>query len=113
MASKKVAVVTGANKGIGLAIVRRLCKEFNGDTVLTSRDETLGREAIRTLEHEGLRPMYHQLDITSQESIDQLKSFLLAQYGGLDILVNNAAICYKLATTGELNEHVLLGMIDY
>ena len=39
MASKRVAVVTGSNKGIGLAIVRSLCKKFDGDVVLTSRDE--------------------------------------------------------------------------
>ncbi len=98
---KKVAVVTGSNKGIGLAIVKRLCKGFNGDTILTSRDERLGREAVQRLEQEGLNPLYHQLDITSQESIDRLKTFLLVQYGGLDVLVNNAAICFTLASTGE------------
>ena len=73
----RVAVVTGSNKGIGLAIVRRLCKEFDGEVILTSRDERLGKKAIEKLEAEGLKPKYHQLDITSSESIDRLKQHLV------------------------------------
>ena len=96
----RVAVVTGSNKGIGFAIVRRLCKEFNGDVVLTSRNEELGREAVKKLEEEGLKPGYCQLDITSSESIENLKKFLVEKYGGLDVLVNNAGIAYKSSTTG-------------
>ena len=96
----RVAVVTGSNKGIGLAIVRRLCKEFDGEVILTSRDERLGKKAIEKLEAEGLKPKYHQLDITSSESIDRLKQHLVQQYGGLDVLVNNAAVSYRTASTG-------------
>ena len=95
-----MAIVTGGNKGIGFAIVRRLCKEFNGDVVLTSRDEKLGREAVQKLEGEGLKPVYCQLDITSSESIENLKKFLVEKYGGLDVIVNNAGIAFKSATTG-------------
>ena len=95
----EVAVVTGSNKGIGLAIVRRLCKEFKGDVFLTARNEENGRRAVVTLEAEGLQPKFHQLDIDSTESIEALKQFLLANYGGLDVLVNNAGIAYKQAST--------------
>ena len=100
MSAIRVAVVTGSNKGIGLAIVSRLCKEFDGEVILTSRNERLGKEAIEKLEAEGLKPKYHQLDITSFESIDRLKQHLVQQYGGLDVLVNNAGIAYKSASTG-------------
>ena len=100
MSVTRVAVVTGSNKGIGLAIVRRLCKEFNGDIILTSRDEKLGKEAVQLLEGEGLKPGYCQLDITSAESIANLKTFLIQKYGGLDVLINNAGIAYKSASTG-------------
>ena len=102
MSCTKVAVVTGSNKGIGFAIVRLLCKEFSGDVILTSRDERLGREAVLQLEGEGLKPGYCQLDITSTESIANLKTFLVQKYGGLDVLVNNAGIAFKSASTGLL-----------
>jgi carbonyl reductase 1 len=102
--SKKVAVVTGANKGIGFYIVQKLCKSFEGDVILTSRDAERGKEAVKKLEGEGLKPKYHQLDITSDESVTKLKEFLQQEYGGLDALVNNAAIAYKHASTAPPSE---------
>ena len=100
----RVAVVTGGNKGIGFAIVRALCKQFDGDVILTARNEDLGREAVTKLEGEGLKPKFHQLDITSVESIAAIKQFLQTTYGGLDVLVNNAAIAYKHNTTAPFSE---------
>ena len=93
--TKRVAIVTGGNKGIGLAIVRSMCKKFDGDVILTSRDEGLGAAAVKQLENEGVKPLYHQLDITSSESIDNLKKYLQDKYGGLDFLINNAGIAFK------------------
>ena len=49
IADMPVAVVTGSNKGIGLAIVRSLCQKFQGDVYLTSRDEVRGQDAVETL----------------------------------------------------------------
>lgn len=46
----KVAIVTGSNKGIGLAIVKGLLNQFNGDVFLTSRDVNRGKAAIAQLE---------------------------------------------------------------
>ena len=79
----RVAIVTGANKGIGLAIVRRMCREFNGDVVLTARDESRGRRAVTQLQGEGLSPRFYQLDIASRDSITRLKDFLDEIYGGI------------------------------
>ncbi|XP_060607126.1 carbonyl reductase [NADPH] 1-like [Ruditapes philippinarum] len=98
-ASKRVAVVTGANKGIGYAIVRGLCKQFDGDVILTGRSESRGQEAIKQLNGEGLKPLFHQLDLDDVASIDRLKTFLQTTYSGLDILVNNAGIAFKMAAT--------------
>ena len=79
----RVAIVTGGNKGIGLAIVRGMCKLFNGDVVLTARNESQGRKAVVQLEKEGLNPKFHQLDIDSRDSITKIKEFLSANYGGI------------------------------
>uniref|UniRef100_A0A8D1LQH9 Carbonyl reductase (NADPH) n=1 Tax=Sus scrofa TaxID=9823 RepID=A0A8D1LQH9_PIG len=93
----RVALVTGSNKGIGLAIVRELCRQFSGDVVLTARDVVRGQAAVKQLEAEGLSPRFHQLDINDLQSIRVLRDFLCKEYGGLDVLVNNAAIAPKTA----------------
>eukprot|EP00117_Sycon_ciliatum_P008015 scpid82068/ scgid10904/ Carbonyl reductase [NADPH] 3; NADPH-dependent carbonyl reductase 3 len=96
-ASKPVAVVTGSNKGIGLAIVESLYRKFSGDVVLTARDVGRGESACaELLRQKGLKPVFHQLDITDDGSVRRLAAFLQSEYGGLDVLVNNAGI-YVLA----------------
>ncbi|XP_066477028.1 carbonyl reductase [NADPH] 1-like [Tiliqua scincoides] len=99
MSSTPVAVVTGSNKGIGFAIVRALCKQFPGDVYLTSRDIERGKEAVAKLQREGLKPLFHQLDINDLQSIRTLRSFLKEKYGGLNVLVNNAGIAFKVKDT--------------
>ncbi|XP_001365412.1 carbonyl reductase [NADPH] 1-like [Monodelphis domestica] len=95
--SSRVAVVTGSNKGIGFAIVRDLCQKFSGDVILTSRDTTRGQAATKKLQEEGLNPIFHQLDIDDPQSIRTLRDFLKERYGGVDVLVNNAGIAFKVA----------------
>uniref|UniRef100_A0A3Q1FCM1 Carbonyl reductase [NADPH] 1-like n=1 Tax=Acanthochromis polyacanthus TaxID=80966 RepID=A0A3Q1FCM1_9TELE len=97
--SVKVAVVTGSNKGIGLAIVRALCKQYQGDVYLTSRDVGRGEEAVKSLSSEGLNPKFHQLDINDLSSITAAAAFFKEKYGGVDILINNAAILFKEGDT--------------
>jgi len=100
----KVAVVTGSNKGVGFGIVRALCKKFDGDVYLTSRDEGRGKAAVEALNAEGLKPCFHQLDINDHASIERLRDFLKEKYGGLDVLVNNAGIAFKAADTTPFPE---------
>ncbi|CAG9796224.1 unnamed protein product [Diatraea saccharalis] len=97
--SSKVAVVTGANKGIGYAIVRGLCKRFDGVVYLTSRDEERGKQAVSNLNKEGLKPCYHQLDINDTKSIETFRDYIKDNHGGIDVLVNNAAIAFKSNAT--------------
>lgn len=90
-AIEKIAVVTGANRGIGFEACRQLAKkEFQ--VVLTSRDEAKGKAAVEQLQAEGLAAYHHQLDVTSLESIDQLANFLKQKFARLDVLVNNAGV---------------------
>ncbi|KAI5941469.1 carbonyl reductase [NADPH] 1-like [Manis javanica] len=91
----RVALVTGANRGIGWAIVRSLCQQFSGDVVLTARDAARGHAAVQQLQAEGLSPRFHLLDICNRQSIRALRDFLLKEYGGLNVLVNNAGIAFK------------------
>ena len=91
----KVAVVTGSNKGIGLSIVRGLCKKFDGIVYLTSRNVERGEAAVKIIEGEGLKVNFHQLDIEDEASIQRLKDHLVATHGGIDVLVNNAGFAFK------------------
>lgn len=68
------------------------------------RNEENGRRAVAKLEEEGLKPKFHQLDIDSAESIENLRKYIVNTYGGLDILINNAAIAYKFASTAPFLE---------
>ncbi|KAM4729556.1 carbonyl reductase [NADPH] 1 [Anableps anableps] len=95
--STRVAVVTGSNKGVGLAVVRALCKQFQGDVYLTARDVGRGEAAVESLASEGLKPQFHQLDINNLNSITTAAAFFKEKYGGVDILINNAAIAFKVA----------------
>jgi len=92
MSRTRVAVVTGSNKGIGFSIVKELCSKFDGDVYLTSRDKGRGFTAFDELRDLGLKPQFYQLDIDDEASVLKLKDFIKAKYGGLDVLVNNAAI---------------------
>ncbi|MDM8560769.1 SDR family oxidoreductase [Candidatus Parabeggiatoa sp. HSG14] len=91
MMTQKIALVTGANRGIGLEACRQLAK-LNITVILGSRDSSKGQQVSRQLEKEGISVVYHQLDVTNEESVKQMESFVRDQYGHLDILVNNAGI---------------------
>lgn len=110
--SKKVAVVTGANKGIGLAIVKGLCKAgFAGDILLTARNEKLGQDAVSALHAEGCKKVvFHQLDICDQGSCLKLRKFLEENYGGVDVLINNAGIAFRQAATEPFGEQAEVTM---
>ncbi|EZA49372.1 hypothetical protein DMN91_009481 [Ooceraea biroi] len=97
--AKRVAVVTGGNKGIGFAIVKALCEQYEGSVYLTARDVTRGMKAVDQLQKQGLQPKFHQLDVADDESVTNFRDYLKATYDGLDVLVNNAAIAFKHAAT--------------
>ncbi|OGX08763.1 MAG: short-chain dehydrogenase [Omnitrophica WOR_2 bacterium GWA2_47_8] len=87
----KIAVVTGANRGIGFETCRQLA-EKGILVILTSRDEDKGLKACEKLDKEELPVRYHQLDVEHASSITAFKAFIEKKYGRCDILVNNAGI---------------------
>ncbi|CAG8714287.1 6974_t:CDS:2 [Gigaspora margarita] len=112
--SSKVILVTGGNKGIGYAIVRKLAINYASSSptqpltiLLTARNPTLGQSSTEKLLEE-LKPKnilvndggnidlkYVRLDLTDEQSINDVKEFIAKDYGGLDVLINNAAMAFK------------------
>ncbi|EGY22209.1 carbonyl reductase [Verticillium dahliae VdLs.17] len=116
MAPARIGVVTGANKGIGLAVVRQLALQYptshieNGSFLvyLTSRDDTRGKEAVASLEQElqkskvlatdggATEVKHHQLDISDSKSIKTLADYLKKEHpDGIDFVINNAGIALE------------------
>ncbi|MGK7875684.1 MAG: SDR family oxidoreductase [Xenococcaceae cyanobacterium] len=90
-ALKKIAIVTGANRGLGFETCRQLASQ-GLRVVLTSRNSSKGKAAASQLIQEGLDVVYHPLDVTNSESIESLSQFIATEFGRLDVLVNNAGI---------------------
>ncbi len=95
----RIALVTGANKGIGLEICRQLAKE-RVKVILTARNQQKGKEAAELLQEEGLNVFFHRLDVTEVESIEETARYIESKFGKLDILINNAGIRVDLSDTG-------------
>ena len=88
----RVAVVTGANRGIGFDICRQLARRGDIRVVLTSRDQTKGKAAVKKLADEGLQVDCHRLDVTDVRGVAAIVAYLEKEYERADILVNNAGI---------------------
>ncbi|HEX8180910.1 MAG TPA: SDR family oxidoreductase [Pyrinomonadaceae bacterium] len=89
----RVALVTGANRGIGLEVARQLALR-GCTTMLGARDAQKGAAAANALQQSGLKVISVQLDVTDQQTIDAAKHLIAERFGKLDVLVNNAAILY-------------------
>ena len=97
MTTKRQALVTGANKGIGLAIARGLAKA--GMSVwMGSRDVSRGREAVKTLKDEGLDVRLLEIDVADEDSVRRAAETVAKEVDGLHVLVNNAGIIIEAST---------------
>ncbi len=101
MTTEKIALVTGANKGIGLEIVQQLAKA-GFRVFLTARDRQRGEEASKKLQQEGLHVEFLQLDVADAASIEQLAKELASRIDHLDVLVNNAGILLDASNASVL-----------
>jgi NAD(P)-dependent dehydrogenase (short-subunit alcohol dehydrogenase family) len=91
MPSKRIAVVTGGNRGIGFEICRQLTK-LDVQVVLTARDEARGQAARAKLVAAGSDVIFHALDVASDTSIADFRRYAEQELGRWDILINNAGI---------------------
>ncbi len=88
----KVALITGANKGIGLETARQLARDHGFTVLLGARDPKHGTDAMNQLRNEGLDAHFLHLDPTNSASIEAAVLLVSADYGHLDVLVNNAGV---------------------
>lgn len=96
---KKVALVTGANKGIGFETVRQLAQQ--GITVLlAARDEGRGAEAAKKLQGENLGVHFIKFDVNNPDDHSSAAQFIADKFGRLDILINNAGVILETESWG-------------
>ena len=117
--SKPVSLITGANKGIGLEIARKL-GSLGHSVLVGARDKKRGKTATESLKASGIDAHLMLLDVTHQPSIVRTVNYIEQEYGRLDVLVNNAGIIHDrslkaseipLDTVREVFEPNFFGLI--
>ncbi len=96
---KKIAAVTGGNRGIGFQICRDIAKK-GLKVLLTARNSEKGTESAKILQGEGLDVTSYELDVSSAESINTFITRIGEEFGRIDVLVNNAAIIPDARSSG-------------
>ena len=83
---KQIALVTGANKGLGLETVRQLSKK-GVNVILSARNAEKGQNAVAQLRSEGIETDFIKLDVTDRGDIQNAKDYIEGKHGKLDILI--------------------------
>lgn len=102
---KKIALVTGANRGLGLETCRELGKR-GYLVILAARDEQKGKEKAEELAKAGYEVVFHRLDMDDPENIEEIAQWIEKTYGRLDVLINNAGILLDWGA-GKTNKSTL------
>jgi NAD(P)-dependent dehydrogenase (short-subunit alcohol dehydrogenase family) len=108
---QQVALVTGASRGIGLAIARTLAAK-GCNLVITGRDEPALRRISRELASRKIQVLVQSCEVRDPQSVDDLFRVLRSQFRRLDILVNNAGIAHANLTVDKLPLPVWQDVID-
>jgi NAD(P)-dependent dehydrogenase (short-subunit alcohol dehydrogenase family) len=90
---RKVAIVTGGNKGIGKGIAIRLNND-GYDVVVVGRDERAGRQAVEELNDKGGHNIFVRTDVADRHQVESMVQKAEDTYGRIDVVVNNAAVVY-------------------
>jgi NAD(P)-dependent dehydrogenase (short-subunit alcohol dehydrogenase family) len=98
----KIALITGANKGLGFEMARQLGQK-GVIVVLAARDPEKGEAAAAKLRGEGLDVYFQKLDVTRKEDHGSAAAFLEEKFGRLDILINNAGISAEGLGAGKVS----------
>jgi len=107
--SGKVAIVTGGNQGIGLAISRGLA-EAGAAVIIANRRAEEGKQAAESMKKDGLNVISIPTDVSDESSIAAMVSKVVKDFGKIDILVNNAGVIIRKAAeeiTREDWDHIM------
>ncbi|WP_297422384.1 SDR family oxidoreductase [Clostridium sp.] len=103
----RIALITGANKGIGFETAKHL-GSLGFEILVGSRDEERGKKALTQLAEEGIKSHLILLDVTKQGTIDDAKKQIEKEFDSLDVLINNVGISIdKSVSPSELELDVL------
>ena len=98
----KIALITGANRGLGLEAARQLARDENFTVILGARDLAKGEAAALELRASGFDAHAVQLEVSDEQSVQNSAREVEAKFGHLDVLINNAGISPEYAA-GQLS----------
>jgi 3-oxoacyl-[acyl-carrier protein] reductase len=101
--NRKVAIVTGASRGIGAAVARRLVTDGFAVVVNYSSNSSTAAKLVRDLEAGGGEALAVQADISDPQAVRRMFDVAETDFGGVDVLVNNAGIM-KLAPLAQVDD---------
>lgn len=104
-------VVTGGNRGIGLAIARALARE-GASVIITGRDEPALRRAADELKRDGGSVVSHVCDVRDEDSVDELFASIGRHFPHLDVLINNAGLAQPSAHVDHMSLDAWRAAID-
>jgi NAD(P)-dependent dehydrogenase (short-subunit alcohol dehydrogenase family) len=107
----QVALITGATRGIGLAVARLLGAQ-RCNLIVTARDESALQRVGRELAHKKIRILAHPCDVRDPDSVDALFRAIRSQFHRLDILFNNAGIAQPSLTVDKIPFPVWKNVIE-
>ena len=92
-----VAVISGASRGLGLALAQVLAETSDFNVLLTARDGAAAVDAVSALRAQGVlgvEAYAAPLDVQDRAHVADFSNFMAAEYGAVDLLINNAAVCH-------------------
>lgn len=111
MLNDNIAVVTGGSRGIGRAIAVKLAELGADIAVIATRDSDQAQDTIKTIEDMGRKARLYVCDISNIEAVNNAVSQIITDFGGVDILINNAGIT-KDKLLMQMNEDDISDVID-
>ncbi len=107
----QVVLITGGNRGIGLATARALARE-GASVIITGRDERALHHAADQIKRDGGTVVSHTCDVRDEDSVDELFAAIRKHFAHIDVLFNNAGLAHSNANVDHLSMDTWRECID-